>query len=192
MSNTPSQVNFSTPLATFLATQPPGQVAGQTYNLVVNTLKADRTGFEANATQQAASAGQLLHNVRDDLFLATYAALQGQQSLNVQTTDATVNNTALHTFTTDGEAYFISVRVGARQTAQSELVTGVASGMFYRTGGAVLVLDPLKTISRVGLATADFDLVVTGQVVNLALTGIAATTIRWTPFVLDVKEVLAP
>ena len=68
MANSPSVIDFNIRLADFLATV----VGDGTWEDIFNALKIDKTGFEADATDIDAAAGQLWGNAMDDFFQAVY------------------------------------------------------------------------------------------------------------------------
>ena len=105
-----------------------------------------------------------------------------------------VSLATLATLTTDGDAYRIQVEAQGKTDAAAggEVLDATLGGLYYRTGGAVLVLNPVSSVSRVGLTTAAPALVVVGDDVTLTATGEAATNIKWTARAVEVREIPAP
>ena len=124
-----------------------------------------------------------------------YGINQGAKAYETTTTDATPATLAtLATLTTDGDAYRIRVEAQAKTDAAGggEVLDAEIGGLYYRTGGAVLVLNPTATVSRVGLTTAAPALVVVGDNVTLTATGELATNIKWTARAVEVREIPSP
>jgi hypothetical protein len=189
MANSPSAVDLNLTYAEQTAVN----VSNGTYSDVITTLKVDSPGDVAAALDIPESGGQLWSNFVDDYIRATWNSLQGQEVLSVQTTDATPDvSNILTTLTVDGDSAWISLRVQAKTGSAAEVVSGNLSGMVYRTGGSILIMDPGKNISNVGLAGVDIGVDILGDDVRLEITGIGATVIQWTIYVTDVKEVVGP
>ena len=68
MGNTTNAFDFTVPLSTFLASS----ISDGTYSDLLETLKFDEIGNEAQATDIPSAAGQLWSNLADDYVLATY------------------------------------------------------------------------------------------------------------------------
>lgn len=188
MANSPNSIDLSIPLATFLATA----VDDGTYSDIIETLKFDRAGQEAAATQQDEFSGQLWSNLQDDMFLTLYALNQGRRDYELDTVDAATDSDTLATLAVDGDAYNIEAMVIAKTATDGEVVHARLGGLFYRTGGSVLVMAPTKTLSQVGLAGVDANLVISGDDVNLEVTGAVGFTIAWTGRVTTVQELRTP
>ena len=73
MANSPSNIDFSVPLSTFLATA----VSDGTWSDVISTAKVDEASNPATATAIRLYAGQLWSNLMDDLLLALYSLNEG-------------------------------------------------------------------------------------------------------------------
>jgi hypothetical protein len=170
-------LDLTIPLSTFLSTA----VSDGTWNDIVGTLKSDEPGEEAAASQIYRYGGQLWSNIEDDMFLACYAYMQGYQVQTIATSDATPTaGPTVDTLLADRDAFYTRVTVTARHTSTAGFVLQAElGGLFYRTGGVVLVAAPVKTITRVGFTTADADMTISGNVVSVTVTGEAATDITW-------------
>ena len=191
MANPTSVIDFSIPLSTWLASA----VSDGTWADVAQDLKVDEPGQAAPATAISTAAGQLWSNMIDDAILTLYGINQGAKSYDTTTADAVpVSLATLATLTTDGDAYRIQVEAQGKTDAAGggEVLDATLGGLYYRTGGAVLVLNPTATVSRVGLTTAAPALVVVGNDVTLTATGEAATNIKWTARAVEVREIPSP
>ena len=156
--------------------------------------RTERSGCLAT-TAISTAAGQLWANMVDDFILNVYGINQGAKSYETTTTDAaTVTLATLATLSADGDAYVIRVEAQAKTDAAAggEVLDASVAGVYYRTGGVVLVLNPTATVSRVGLTTASPSLVVVGDDVTLTATGELATNIKWTARAVEVREIPAP
>lgn len=188
MANSPSVVDFSTPLADFLA----AAVSDGTYSDIVEVLKVDTPGKEAAASQVDRYYGQLYANVLDDFMLAAYQQLAGQRVVELDTVGAVVDSEALLSLGADGDAWYIEVTVWGKTSAASELVVASVAGTYYRDAGVVAVIAPMAMLSDVGLAGANAVLAVSGTTVEIEVTGVAAKTIAWTAAVRTARELRAP
>lgn len=188
MANSPNVIDLSIPLADFLAQS----VDDGTYSDIIETLKFDRAGQEAAATQQDEFTGQLWGNLQDDMFLTLYALNQGRKDYELDTVDAATDSDTLATLTTDGDAYRIEATVLGKTATDGEVAYARLQGVYYRTGGTVLLLAPTKTLAQIGLAGVDANLVISGDDVNLEVTGALGFTIAWTGRVATVQEFRAP
>lgn len=191
MANPTSVIDFSIPLATWLSSA----VSDGTWSNVAQDLKVDEPGQAAPATAISTAAGQLWANMVDDFILNVYGINQGAKSYETTTADAVpVSLATLATLTTDGDAYRIQVEAQGKTDAAGggEVLDATLGGLYYRTGGAVLVLNPVSSVSRVGLTTAAPALVVVGDDVTLNATGEAATNIKWTARAVEVREIPSP
>jgi len=191
MANPTSVIDFSIPLSTWLASA----VSDGTWSNVAQDLKVDEPGQAAPATAISTAAGQLWANMVDDFILNVYGINQGAKSYETTTTDAApVTLATLATLSSDGDAYVIRVEAQAKTDAAAggEVLDAAVAGVYYRTGGVVLVLNPTATVSRVGLTTAAPALVVVGDDVTLTATGELATNIKWTARAVEVREIPAP
>lgn len=188
MANSPSVVDFSIPLADFLATA----VSDGTYSDIIETEKQDKAGAEASATEIKDFYGQLLGNLRDDFFLAVYTQLQGSQVTTLSTVGAVTDSLTVATLPSNGDAYYIEVTVVAKTSGSAELVQASLSGTYYRSGGTVFPLGPIHTVNQIGLAGADADLVISANDVDVVVTGVAAKSIGWDVIVKSVRELSGP
>ncbi len=189
MANPTSKIDFSIPLATFLATA----ISDGFFSDILQQLKVDDPGEEADATDIDAAGGQLWSNIVDDFMLETYAPLQGAEDRTVNTVDATPDAFTVFTLAADADAVYIRIRVAARTAAVSEILEAEVAGTFYRTAdGFVSVLNPISSQSDVGLAGATVVLAPSGNDVVVTLTGLGGTPIEWTEYILDVKPVIGP
>lgn len=191
MANSPSNIDFSVPLSTFLATA----VSDGTWSDVISTAKVDEASNPATATAIRLYAGQLWSNLMDDLLLSLYSLNEGAKVYSQTTGDATpVDISTLATLSTDGETFAIRVQVSARTDAAAggEVLDAEIGGLFYRESGTVLITNPTSSISRVGLTTAIPELVISGDDILLRVTGEAATNIGWTARAVEVREIPAP
>lgn len=191
MANSPSNIDFSVPLSTFLATA----VSDGTWSDVISTTKVDEASNPAPASQIRLYAGQLWGNLMDDLLLALYSLNEGAKVYSQTTPDATpVDVGTLATLPTDGDTFAIRVQVSARTDAAAggEVLDAELGGLYYRASGVVLVTNPTASTSRVGLTTAAAELVISGDDVVLRVTGEAATNIGWTARAVEVREIPSP
>lgn len=191
MANSPSNIDFSVPLSTFLATA----VSDGTWSDVISTTKVDEAGSPAPASQIRLYAGQLWSNLMDDLLLSLYSLNEGAKVYSQTTADATpVDVGTLATLATDGDTFAIRVQVSARTNAAAggEVLDAEVGGLYYRASGVVLVTNPTASTSRVGLTTASAELVISGDDVILRVTGEAATDIGWTARAVEVREIPSP
>jgi hypothetical protein len=191
VANSPSNIDFSVPLSTFLATA----VSDGTWSDVISTTKVDEASNPAPASQIRLYAGQLWSNLMDDLFLALYSLNEGAKVYSQTTPDATpVDVGTLATLPADGDTFAIRVQVSARTDAAAggEVLDAELGGLYYRASGVVLVTNPTASTSRVGLTTAAAELVISGDDVVLRVTGEAATNIGWTARAVEVREIPSP
>ena len=173
-----SNLDLQTPFATFLA----APVSDGTWSDVLVSLKSDDPGKETAATAIEFAGGQLWANQIDNMFNQSYRVFQGNKFFPVDTTDATPDSTStIDTLTADGDAAYVRVTIIARDPGSPAFVLEQhLGGTFYRSGGAVLVLNPILTApALVGFTTAIAAIIVTGDVVAVEVTGEAATNITW-------------
>ncbi len=191
MANPTSVIDFSIPLATWLSSA----VSDGTWANVAQDLKVDEPGQAAPATAISTAAGQLWANMVDDFILNVYGINQGAKAYETTTTDATpVTLATLATLSADGDAYVIQVEAQGKTDAAAggEVLDATLGGLYHRASGSVLVLNPVSSVSRVGLTTAAPALVVVGNDVTLTATGELATNIKWTARAVEVREIPAP
>ena len=189
MANSPTKVDLDLTYAQQTAVV----VSDGDFADVLTTLKTDEPDNLATATAIPVAAGQLWSNFVDDFIRATWDNLQGLKKIEVDTTNATPDvSTVLATLSADGDSIYISLRIQAKTASDGEVVSGKLAGLFYRTAGSVLVMDPVKTLADVGLAGVDIDLDISVDDIRLELTGIAATNIHWTAYIDDLKPVVGP
>lgn len=175
MSSTSTIFDFSVPLATWLA----DTYDDATYADVFQALKYDRVGYEAAASQLVAGAGQLWSNGVDDFILYVYAHNPGRKDYTLSTSGATTDSQLLATLDTNGQLWRIEGIVTGRTATQGEVVSCKIGGHYYRAAGSVSTLDLTHTVARATLASADADIVVTGDNVSVVCTGEAAKDITW-------------
>lgn len=175
MSSASTIFDFSIPLSTWLATA----YDDATYAAAFQTLKYDRPGYEANASQQAAGAGQFWSNGVDDFILFVYAHNPGLKDYELSTSGAVNDEVVIATLDTNGQLWRVEGFVTGRTTTDAEVVSCKVGGHYYRAAGSVNSLDTTHTVVRVTLASADCDLVVDGNDVKLRATGEAAKDITW-------------
>lgn len=188
MANPTTKVNFAVPLADFLATA----ISDGTIADIIQVEKVDATGKEAKASEIKEFYGELLGNLRDDFFIAAYTQLQGAQNAALSTSGAVTDSLTVATLSTDGDAYYVEATVLGKTTAAGELVVVELGGVFYRSGGTVSLIAPIHTVTDVGLAGADAELVISGDDVSIDTTGIAAKNIGWDVVVRKVQEFSGP
>lgn len=171
-----SNLDYRIPLATFLATA----VSDATWFDVIQKLKNDEPGKEAAASDIDEAGGQLWSNLVDDSWLEQYRIHEGAGLVSVDTTNATPIVTAIDTLTADGNAAYIRITVTARDTTtDGNVLEASFGGTYYRTGGAVLVANPITNVTIAGFTTASAAIGVSGDIVQVTLTGEAATNISW-------------
>ena len=189
MANPTSKIDFSIPLATFLATA----ISDGFFSDILQQLKVDDPGEEADATDIDAAGGQIWSNIVDDFMLETYTLLQGAEDRTVNTVDATPDAFTVFTLAADADAVYVRARIVARSAAVSEILEAEVAGTFYRTAdGFVSVLNPINTLAQVGLGASTVVLAASGNDVVLTVTGEVATPLEWTESILDVKPVTGP
>ena len=177
MSNPTNKFDFSITLAAFLATvEGDGTIAD-----VLDVLKTDRVGYEANASAISVAAGQRWSNLVDDFIEKVYELNPGRKDYNaIETIGAVNTDTVIATLATNGDAWRIGIVITGRTATDGELVSARAEGHFYRDAGTVNVLDPIHTVlATAPLSGGDADLVIVGDDVILRATGVAAKTIGW-------------
>lgn len=118
--------------------------------------------------------------------------LEGAKNYDLDTNGAVTDSETLATLSSDGDAYYVETTVVGKTSSAGEVVVAEASGVFYRAGGTVLKLAPVHTVSEVGLAGADADLVINSDDVDLTVTGVAAKVIAWTVLTRKVVELRSP
>ena len=175
MSNPTSLIDFSIPLATFLATAK----GDATWAQILSDVKTDRVGYEVPASGCSVAHGQLIANAFDDFLKLVYAQSPGRKDYSLSTIGAVTDEQVLATLGVDGELWRISGIVTGRTATAGEVASAQIGGHFYRSGGTVFPLDVTHTIVEVGLVAVDAELVVATDDVKVLVTGIAGKTITW-------------
>ena len=171
-----SNLNYRIPLSTFLATA----VTDGTWSDVVVTTKNDEPGKTASALSIEDAGGQLWSNLVDDSWLEQYRIHEGAGLVTVDTTDATPDVTIIDTLTVDGNAAYIRVTVTARDTGtDGNVLEAHLGGLYYRTGGDVLVANPISTVTIAGFTSATASIAPSGDNVEVTVTGEGGTNISW-------------
>lgn len=172
-----SQLDLTIPLETFLA----ATKGDGTWADIVQVTKQDKPGKLIDATGIKDFGGELVANIWDDMWLASYRIFQGAKLHSTDTADATpVDIGTIDTLTVNGDAAYIRATVTARDgSSPGNLVEVQLGGTFYRSGGTVSVMNPISTVARVGLTTATASLFVSGDVISARVTGEAGTDIEW-------------
>jgi len=183
-----SPVDFTITFSDFLATA----VSDGTWADVLQTEKIDRPGQEAPATAIREFSGQLWANFHDNFVEDVWTLNQGLDDHDLDTSGAVTDSVTLATLTVDGDAYSITAEVVAKTATAGEVVIAQVGGLFYRTGGTVLVLNPTHVVNQVGLVGVDADLVINADDVDATVTGIAGKDIAWTVHTTRVKALRAP
>lgn len=127
------------------------------------------------------SSGEL--SVLGTMSQKTHAAFTGSEykqfTAAVQTTDATVNNTVVATLSTNTLGWVEVVVVG-RDTANTERAMYGKRALVYRNAGNAQIQSVVDVHSDVETsASLDATITASNNDIQLAITGLAATTINW-------------
>jgi hypothetical protein len=176
MSNTPSKVNLADTYATFLT-----QAAGTgTWADVLDTLKQDEAGFEADADQIDEASGELWGNVLDDFVKAVWELAEGSNRQSVHTSGTGSQPVTVMSLTANGDYKNIGITVKGHAQADNELAVQTHTVFAYRTGGTVtLWINSSPGMTQLNLAGVTSVVSVSGDNVIVTVTGIAAKEIDW-------------
>lgn len=177
-----NNLDLTIPLETFLA----ATVGNGTWADVLVTTKQDKPGSIIDALGIEFNGGQLVANQWDNMFRQMYRIHQGNQLITHDSTDdAKTLIATLDTLTADGDAVYIRATVTARIIATpGNLLEAHLGGTFHRVGGAISVVNPISTVTPVGLTTAVPSLVFAGNDIFARVEGEVATDIAW-DFTID-------
>jgi hypothetical protein len=175
MSNSPSLVDLRVALADQLA----AAISDGTWQDVIGATKQDRTGKVVVATASYLYLGQRWANFVDDFMQEIWRTNQGRRNYQLDTVGAVTDTETLATLTTNGECWRISAECVGTSATPGEVKHGKVSCIAYRSGGTVSLLSYENGNNEVGFAGTLVDLVVSGDNVNLRVTGQAAKTIEW-------------
>ncbi len=172
-----NKLDLTIPFLTFMgATEGDG-----TWADVIQIAKQDKPGNLIDATGIKDFGGQLVANIWDDMWVQSYRIFQGNQLITHDSTDDTKTSIAtLDTLTADGDAVYIRATVTARIIATpANVLEAHLGGTFYRDSGAISVMNPVSTVSRVGFTTAAPSLLVSSNDIFARIEGESGTDIAW-------------
>lgn len=177
-----SNLDLTIPLDAFLATTK----GDGTWADIMVTTKQDKPGFIVDATEIKDKGGQLVANQWDNMWGQSYRIFQGNQLITHDSTDdAKTLIATLDTLTANGDAVYIRATVTARIIATpGNLLEAHLGGTFYRDGGAISVMNPISTVTPIGLTTAVPSLVFAGNDIFARVEGEVAKNIAW-DFTID-------
>lgn len=186
MANSPSEVDFTVPLATKLATA----VSDGTWAAIFNVLKVDKIGKLVPASLIYTAGGQLLSNLVDDFIQKVWALNEGLENYNLGTVGAVTDDAIVATLA-DGDLVHILVDVQGHGVANNEVCSESINAHYYRDG-TITELGKISYVSaQANLAGFAIDLVISSNDIKVEVTGVAAKTINWDARVTFVRRTRA-